>query len=318
VSTPGLSSSPRAGRATSADPGAASLRAQLEEVAGRLAAAGVPSAAVDARWLLEHVTGVDPLRPGAWALRPEELEALEPLVERRAAREPLQLVVGETAFRLITLRCAPGVFVPRPETEVVAGLAVDAARAAGRGAVVVEPCTGTGAIACSLAAEVPGVRVVAGDRDARAVALARENAERLLRGAAGARAASGATLEIRHGALLDPVPSTLRGRVDVLVANPPYLPAADRGSWEPEVARHDPEDALVGGVDGHEVVDALLRAAPEWLAPGGAVVVEIDERRGEDARRVAREAGLGEVTLQTDLTGAVRALVARYDPGATG
>jgi release factor glutamine methyltransferase len=317
VTAPGPSPSPAAGRASTAVGAAPSLAAQLDRVTERLAAAGVPAAPVDARWLVAHVTGTDPHRPGAPRLGPEELAALEPLVERRAAREPLQLVVGETAFRLLTLRCAPGVFVPRPETEVVAGLAVDAARTAGRGAVVVEPCTGTGAIACSLAAEVPGVRVVAGDLDSRAVALARDNAERLLRGDAGARAAPGATIEVRHGALLDPVPPSLRGRVDVLVANPPYLPARDRAHWEPEVAEHDPERALVGGTDGHEVVDALLRAAPRWLAPGGVVVVEIDERRGEDARRVAQEAGLGGVRLQTDLTGAVRALVARHDPGAT-
>jgi release factor glutamine methyltransferase len=316
VTTPDVSSS-SAGPAPTADGAAPSLAAQLDRVTGRLVAAGVPAPSVDARWLVEHVTGVDPHRPGAPPLGPEELAVLEPLVERRAAREPLQLVVGETAVRLLTLRCAPGVFVPRPETEVVAGLAVDAARAVRRGAVVVEPCTGTGAIACSLAAEVPGVRVVAGDSDTRAVALARENADRVLRGAAGTRPAPGATLEVRHGPLLDPVPPSLRGRVDVLVANPPYLPADDRVHWEPEVADHDPRRALVGGADGHEVVDALLQAAPRWLAPGGVVVIEIDERRGEDARRVARQAGLDGVSLQTDLTGAVRALVARHDPGAT-
>jgi release factor glutamine methyltransferase len=261
---------------------------------------------------------VDPHRPGAPPLTPAQLARLRPLVERRAGREPLQLVLGETAFRTLTLRCAPGVFVPRPETEVVAGVAIDAARAARPGAVVVEPCTGTGAIACSVAAEVAGVRVVAGDVDTRAVGLARDNAERLARGRAGpGGAAPGATIEIRHGPLLDVVPSGLRGRVDVLVANPPYLPIADRGGWEPEVGRHDPERALVGGPDGHEIVDALLAAAPGWLAPGGVVVLEIDERRGPDAEVAARAVGLRDVRLEPDLTGAIRALVARHDPGAT-
>jgi release factor glutamine methyltransferase len=318
VSTTRLVSASPGDLAPTGETGASALAGQVAWVTDRLAAAGVTSAAVDARWLVEHVTGVDPHRPGAPALTPAQLAALHPLVERRAAREPLQLVLGETAFRTLTLRCAPGVFVPRPETEVVAGLAIGAARAARPSAVVVEPCTGTGAIACSLAAEVPGVRVVAGDVDARAVALARDNAERLARGRAGPEGtAPGATLEIRHGALLDIVPPALRGRVDVLVANPPYLPAADRDGWQPEVGEHDPERALVGGWDGHEIVDALLEAAPGWLSPGGVVVLEIDERRGADAERVARSVGLRDVRLETDLTGATRALVARRDPGAT-
>jgi release factor glutamine methyltransferase len=212
-------------------------------VAARLEAAGVHSPRADARWLVTHVVGVagDPAGgPGA--------ALLVELVGRRAAREPLQLVVGTTAFRTVELVCRPGVFIPRPETEVVAGVAIEAARAAGPAPVVVEPCTGTGAIACSLVAEVPGVRVVATDRDPAATALARENLARVTAGAAGvAGAAPGAVWEVLDGDLLGPVDRALRGRLDVLVANPPYLPAADRGGWEPEVADHDPEAALVGG-----------------------------------------------------------------------
>jgi release factor glutamine methyltransferase len=126
------------------------------------------------------------------------------------------------------------VFVPRPETEVVAGVAIEAARAAGRAPLVGEPCTGSGAIACSLAAEVRGARVVAGDVDARAVAAARTNARRLREGAAGVDGpAPGATVEVRHGDLLDALPGEVRGHLDVLVANPPYLPAAERGPGSP-------------------------------------------------------------------------------------
>jgi release factor glutamine methyltransferase len=279
----------------------------LAQVAARLAAAGVASPRPDARWLVEHVLAAagDPTTPHGVAL-------LEELVARRAAREPLQLVLGTTAFRTVELRCRPGVFIPRPETEVLAGVAIDAAREAGPSPVVAEPCTGTGAVACSLVAEVPGVRVIATDRDPAAVALARENLGRVTRGEAGLTStASGTSWEVREGELLGPVDTALRGHLDVLVANPPYLPASDRASWDPEVADHDPDTALVGGPDGHEVVDALLGAATTWLAPGGLVAIEVDARRAEDALAVARRVGLASPRAVADLTGAPRIVVAR-------
>ncbi len=293
--------------------------ATLADAVGRvtviLASAGVPTPEVDARWLVAHAAGSDPRVWGQRSLPPEASAALADLVRRRARREPLQRVLGETAFRMLTFACAPGVFVPRPETEVVAGVAIEAARAAGRPPLVAEPCTGSGAIACSLAAEVTGVRVMAGDVDVRAVAAARSNARRLSEGTAGVDGpAPGATVEVRHADLLDALPTDVRGHLDVLVANPPYLPAAERETWEPEVAVHDPSRALVGGPDGHEVVAALTAAAPTWLSPGGTLVLEIDERRGEEARALAGCAGLVEARIVRDLTGAPRALVARRAP----
>jgi release factor glutamine methyltransferase len=303
----------------------------LARVSARLAAAGVASPRPDARWLLEHVLAVagDPTAPAGAAL-------LEEVVARRAAREPLQLVLGTTAFRTVELLCRPGVFVPRPETEVLAGVAIDAAREvvarqagsdragrqagghqaadgqAGRDPLVVEPCTGTGAVACSLVAEVPGVRVIATDRDPAAVALATENLRRVAAGEAGVPpAAHQPSWEVRQGDLLGPVDAALRGHLDVLVANPPYLPASDRGSWDPEVADHDPDVALVGGPDGHEVVDALLAAATTWLAPGGLVAIELDARRADDALAVARRVGLVDARLVADLTGAPRIVTGR-------
>ena len=293
--------------------------ATLSDAVGRicviLAAAGVPTPEVDARWLVAHAAGSDPHVGGQQPLAPDASAVLTDLVRRRARREPLQRVLGETAFRTLTLACAPGVFVPRPETEVVAGVAIEAARAAGRAPLVGEPCTGSGAIACSLAAEVRGVRVVAGDADAGAVAAARSNVRRLWEGAAGVVGpAPGATVEVRHGDLLDALPGDVCGHLDVLVANPPYLPAAEREFWEPEVAVHDPARALVGGPDGHEVVAALTAAAPTWLSAGGTLVLEIDERRGEEACALAASAGLIDAHTVRDLTGAPRALVARRAP----
>jgi release factor glutamine methyltransferase len=281
----------------------------VRQVTARLVAAGVPNAGVDARILVEHVVETFGGAAGCHGA------VLDGLVARRSARVPLQQVIGRTWFRTLELACAPGVFVPRPETEVVAGVAVDAARAAraagGDRVRVVDVGTGTGAIALAVATEVAGAEVVAVERDPAAAALARDNAGRVANGVAGPEGfAVGSSLEVVEGVLLDPVPAAWRGAVDVLVSNPPYLPAADRGTWAPEVADHDPETALVGGADGHEVVDELLHLAADWLRPGGTVVVEIDDRRGADALAAARAAGLADPHLVQDLTRRDRAVVA--------
>lgn len=264
----------------------------VDKVAERLAAAGVESPRFDARWLVEDA---------------EDAAQLEGWVRRRVAREPLQLIVGTTVFRTVELLCEPGVFVPRPETEVVAGIAVAAAQEAGPAALVLEPCTGTGAIACSLVVEVPGCHVEATDVNPRAVDLAARN----LRWCASH--VEGSTFDVRRGSLLKPLDRAMAGTVDVLVSNPPYLPARDAAEWPPEVAQHDPPEALVGGVDGNEVVQRIVRAAPEWLRPGGTLVVEIDSRRADDARALATKAGLVDARVGDDLTGRPRFLHARRD-----
>lgn len=282
-----------------------------------LAEAGVPTPGVDARLLVRAVLGdADGRTSTAVGTDDPRLDELERVVAERARRVPIQHVLGVTWFRHLRLRCRPGVFIPRPETEIVAGIAIDAARAAGPAPVVVEPCTGTGAIALAVATEAPGAEVHAGDVSDEAVALARTNLAAVVAGEADvAGLAAGATCTIVRSDLLAGLPSRLRGTVDVLVSNPPYLPAADRETWEPEVGAHDPDRALIGGDDGHEVVDTLLAAAGEWLRPGGLVVLEIDERRGADAVAVAEAVGLVDVALVPDLTGADRAVRARRPGG---
>jgi release factor glutamine methyltransferase len=225
-------------------------------------------------------------------------------VVRRLGGEPLQLLLGRWPFRTVELELLPGVFVPRPETEVVAGIAIDHARRLGPGAVVADPCTGSGAIAASMLAELGDVEVYATDRSSVAVALARRNLAAVTKGALPPRA------HVLEGDLLAPLPTRLRGRLDLLVANPPYLPCGDLEHLAPEVADHDPPAALFGGIDGHEVVDRLLVAAGRWLRPGGVVVLEIDDRRGAEACHAARAAGLADVHLVPDLAGRDRAVVA--------
>lgn len=302
---------------TAASKGPATVRALVADHAARLREAGVASPEVDARRIVEHVLG----EPVGWDRVPggDERDRIDALIRERERRVPLQHLVGATWFRLLRLRCEPGVFVPRPESEVVAGVAIAAARERGPAPLVVDVCTGTGAIALSIMAEVPGAQVWATERSAAAVRLARRNLRDLVMGAAEvAGPALGASCAILEGDLLAPLDPDLRGRVDVLVANPPYLPLADRGSLPPEVADHDPAAALFGGADGHEVVDRLLKQASVWLAPGGTVVIEIDDRRGGDARAAATRAGLVDVRVVRDLTGADRALVARRAGTPTG
>ena len=294
---------------------ATTLGDAVAEVARTLRDAGVASPEVDARWLVEAASGADPRRTPDASLTPDAADALAPLVVRRSAREPLQLVIGTTAFRTIELRCRPGVFVPRPETEVLAGIAIDLVRdvgPVGERVVVHEPCCGTGAVGLAVASEVDGAVVLLGDRSERAVALARENRD-LLSDAGLLRV----PVEVHRGELLDAFIGSEHGRPDLIVANPPYLPDADLATLDPEVRAHDPHDALAGGPDGHEVVDALLEAAATALAPGGVVLLEIDARRAGEAVALARRVGLIDVEVRSDLTGAERFVLARR-PGPSG
>jgi len=298
-------------------PGAVRVGELVADAVARLAAAGVASPDVDARLLARATLGLDARRDADVAVELDTRDAFERAISRRCAREPLQLIVGSTGFHAIDVACRPGVFVPRPETEVLVELALAAlaARATpadpARVLRVAEPCTGSGAVALALGAARADVHVVASDRSEAAVALARDNLAALA--AAGALAGQ---VEVRGGELLDHLDAHWRGTLDLIVANPPYLPVADRSLLPPEVVAHDPHDALFGGADGHEVVDALLGAARSWLAPGGHVLVEIDDRRGSDAIAAARAAGLDAVAVHRDLTGRERVLAARRPPEA--
>lgn len=275
----------------------------LSEGIGRLAAAGVPTPEVDAEWLLRHVTGLS--HSGLVLRRPEVAPAgaaaeYEALIARREQREPLQLLLGTVGFRYLELEVRPGVFIPRPETEVLAGEAVARVPAGG---TVVEPCTGTGAIACAVALEAEASTVVATDISPAAVDLARANARR-----------TGAGVTVELGDLLDGIDEALRGTVDVLVCNPPYLSPSDLAGRDPEVVDWDPVEALVSGPTGHEVTDRLIAAAPLWLRTGGWLLLEIDSARAAEVAARAAAGGLVQVDVVKDLTGADRIVRARRGP----
>lgn len=274
--------------------------AALASVAVRLATAGVPTPQVDAGLLVRHVLGWSATRlvtGGATPLPADAVDTLDALVARRVAREPLQLLLGTVGFRHVELEVRTGVFVPRPETEVLAGEALARLPAGG---LALEPCTGTGAIACALAAEGDGVRVIATDLSPAAVALAGANAGRLH-----------LDVTVLLGDLLAPVPRELRGTADVLVANPPYLAERELAGLEPEVRDHDPVAALVAGPTGNETAARLLAEGPGWLRPGGWLLLEVDRARAATTAALARAAGLIEVAVVADLTGADRIVAGR-------
>lgn len=283
-----------------------SLRALVDGAARLLADAGVGSPRHDALALAAHVLDlprVDLVLPPPV---PEGFAAdYAAVVDRRRRREPLQHIVGSTVFRYLTMRVEPGVFVPRPETETVAQVAVDeAARLAvlGQDPVVVDLCCGAGGIALSVATEVPGTRVSAVDASPAAVALTRRNAE-----------IAGADLTVVTGDVRDPLLfAELDGRVDVLVSNPPYIPP-DAVPVDPEVRDHDPDLALYGGgADGLDVPRAVIDVAIRLLVPGGLLVMEHAEVQDAQARAAATATGaFVDVRTEPDLTGRPRMLVAR-------
>jgi release factor glutamine methyltransferase len=286
------------------------LRTLIAEAAARLAAAGVPSPRHDAEVLAAHVLGIS---RGELSLQPAPDESTAAryagLVDRRAKREPLQHITGTAPFRHLTLQVGPGVFIPRPETELVAGVAVDAARlvrSAGRTPVVADLYAGSGAIALSVATEVPGADVHAVEADEAAVGWLRRNM---------------ASLDVEvtvHHADVDGCLSALTGQVDVVAANPPYVPAGAR-IRDPEVAAHDPAAALWAGADGLAAFRVLERTAARLLLPGGLVVAEHADVQGESAPAVfTATARWAQVADHLDLTGRPRYLTARLGTSAGG
>ncbi len=289
--------------------GRADLRAALREAVRLLAAAGVPSPEHDARALAAYALGVERLEPALVPVPPMAFfPSFAELVERRCEREPLQHIVGSAPFRYLTLAARPGVFVPRPETELVAQQAVDEARrvvAAGATPVVVDLCCGTGAIALAVATEVPGSDVTAVDVAEAAVALTRENA-----------AACGARLRVARGDATDgALLADLDGTVDVVVSNPPYIPPG-AVPLDPEVRDHDPAPALYGGgPDGLTVPRGVVARATALLRDGGLFVMEHADAQGAGVRdAVARTGAFVQVTTLPDLTGRDRMVVARRVP----
>lgn len=210
-------------------------------------------------------------------------DALATMVERRTRGLPLEHVIGWAEFYGQRIAVDPGVFVPRRRTEFLVGQAVDLGRRAagrtGRPTVVVDLCCGSGAVGAVLAAALNPVELYAADIEPAAVRCARRNVL-----AAGGR--------VHEGDLFDALPTGLRGRIDILVANVPYVPTEEVGLLPPEAREHEPLVALDGGADGLDVLRRVTAAAPQWLAPGGHLLVETSERQAPQAVEAFTHNGL--------------------------
>ncbi|HEX4250827.1 MAG TPA: putative protein N(5)-glutamine methyltransferase [Pseudonocardia sp.] len=201
---------------------------------------------------------------------------LDAMVERRVAGLPLEHVLGWAEFLGLRIAVDPGVFVPRRRTEFLAGQAIALTPPS---AVVLDLCCGSGAVGAAVAAAVPGIQLHAVDIDAAAVGCARRNL-----------AAAGG--HVYRGDLYEPLPAALRGHVDVLVANAPYVPTESIGLMPPEARLHEPRVALDGGTDGLDVLRRVAAAAPDWLAPGGHLLVETSARQARSTVEAVTASGL--------------------------
>ncbi|MCB1273822.1 MAG: peptide chain release factor N(5)-glutamine methyltransferase [Leucobacter sp.] len=272
----------------------------LNEVSGRLERAGIMSARADAELIIGHVLGerrgrVQALTMLGTAIDEDRAERIRALAGEREDRVPLQHLTGRAPFRTIELSVGPGVFVPRPETEIVAQFAVDALAAVpDPSPVAVDLCTGSGAIALALATEVPTARVWAVEKSREAHAWAERNVREL----------GDDRVELILGDAADAarlLPPELVGRVHVLISNPPYVPD-DMVPRDPEVREHDPEQALYGGADGLDLVRAISRTGLDVVAPGGLIVIEHAEVQGEAIRALLAADGWRAPATHRDLT----------------
>lgn len=280
------------------------LRLAILEAERTLAAAGVASPRTDAELLAAHLLGVERTKLMMVPLvDPPVVKALHDLVSRRAARVPLQHLTGHASLGAVTLSVGPGVFVPRPETELLLAWGESVLDGVER-PVVVDLCTGSGALALALAHARPDAEVHAVEKDPTALSWARRNADQ--------RAQAGDTpIRLYSGDVTDPrLFMELEGLVDLVVCNPPYVP--DGTPVPPEVGDHDPHEAVFGGRDGLDVVRHVVGCAARLLRPGGGVAIEHDDTHGGSvpallrARRV-----LTDVEDHTDLAGRPRFATAR-------
>ena len=267
-----------------------------------LASVGVPDPEVDAELLIGHILGLGrgelaaKLVTGA-TIPGESALAIRQLVDRRAGREPLQHILGVAWFRSMTLQVGPGVFVPRPETEQLAGMAIDALRSlADPSPIGVDLGTGSGAIALAMATEVPHARIYAVEKSREALPWTTKNFSAL--GGSNAHLVPG---DLAGDELLTTFPE-LEGSVAVIASNPPYIPV-DAVPRDPEVQLFDPALALYGGQDGLDVVRQVSQVALVLGRPGAQLMLEHGELQGEDIRSILSSDGWRATATHRDLTG---------------
>lgn len=262
----------------------------------------------EARWIVEEAASEPWPRLLDEAVSQRAQGYFEQMLERRAAGEPLQYVLGRWGFRTLDLLVDRRVLIPRPETEQVVGVALhelEALHGADGAAIVVDLGTGSGAIALSIAAEGHPAAVWGTDVSADALAIARAN----LVGLGGKRAAR---VRLVEGWWWEALPDELRGRVSLVVSNPPYVTTAEMAALPPVVADWEPPLALDGGRRGLDAIEVIIERAPDWLARPGTLVMEVAPHQAAAAEAMAHAAGFDETRMEKDLAGRDRAFVARF------
>jgi len=274
------------------------LRHAIDQAVAVLSAAGIASPRTDAEFLAAHVAGTD---RGRLALidapAADFFPRFDEVVVQRSRRTPLQHIIGTAAFGPLQLRVGPGVFIPRPETEALLEWAQS--QPLPDNSMIVDLCTGSGALAIALSRHHRSARVIGVDDDPTALGYARSNSENCL-----------TATEFVHGDVTDPaLLPELAGVVDMVVANPPYIPASD--VLPPEVDLHDPHHALFGGPDGMAVIGPIIGLAAGWLKLGGRLAIEHDETTSDATVELVAATGLfGEVTARRDMAGRPRFVTA--------
>lgn len=279
------------------------MREALTWTTGYFERTGVDGPRRSSEWLLSAATGLTRVEIYAHhdrPLTPHERAAFRAGIERRAAGEPLQYVTGEMPFRHLVLTVRPGVFIPRPETEVLVDAVLESL-AGVEAPLVADLCTGSGAIAVSTAFECPAAVVHATEIVPDTAEVARANCD---------RAGVGDRVTVHEGDLFAPLPAGLAGRFDVVASNPPYIPTADLAALPAEVAAHEPAIALDGGPDGLDVVRRIVEDARVWLRAGGLLVIETDAGRVKDTAGLMAPWYEG-VEVRQDLTGRDRIAIGR-------
>lgn len=276
----------------------------IQKAAVRLSDHGVPNAPFDAELLLRRVLDRDRawiIAHGRERLDEERRTAFEAWIARRAKREPLQYITGRQEFWGLDFFVTPDVLIPRPETELVVEAAI---RRAGKtsGLTVIDLCTGSGCIAVSLAKGLPAVRIFATDKSAKALVVARENAR---------RHSVSDRIKFLEGDLLEPLAELdVRGRVDVITANPPYVPSGYLPALQPEVREFEPELALIAGPEGTEIEERIISSAPEILKKGGSLIMEMGLGQTDALKKIlAADGRYCDIDILKDLAGIDRVMV---------
>ena len=274
-------------------------RELLRALTAELTAAGVPDADVDAALLLSHVTHQPPLnlRLDSWSqVSPADESAFRALCEKRKTRTPLQYLTGMQSFLGRDFHVDERVLIPRPETELLAERAIDALRIVAC-PVALDLCCGSGCLAVTLALGVPAAQVHAADLSEDALAVTRMNADR-----------HSAKVTLHQGDLFGALPEGLH--FDVIVSNPPYIPADDCRALQEEVLR-EPMMALDGGADGYDFYRRIAAESPRWLKRGGTLLMEVGFDQAANVMALCREAGFTAVTAHEDYQHILRMVEAR-------